>query len=179
MGASFPNKKTTVEECKSISTTFLKKHGYLYGSWKGGMKWMRNGEEISSIEFMITTMKQDGHIRLQYAHTDRQTGKKEGLDYTAQLVTTPCYFGGRRWWLLCPLVKNGVSCSRRVLKLHLGGKYFGCRHCYNLTYTSSQEHDSRVNWLIGHPKLLAGMLNKGGCPSIISLRAAMKSKKWL
>jgi hypothetical protein len=34
-----------------------------------------------------------------------------------------------------------VGCGRRVGKLYLppGGKYFGCRHCYNLTYTSSNE----------------------------------------
>ncbi len=33
-----------------------------------------------------------------------------------------------------------VWCGRRVGVQYLGaGEYFGCRHCYNLTYTSSKE----------------------------------------
>src|SRR5262249_18413085 len=43
-----------------------------------------------------------------------------------------------------PLCRNGVGCGRRVRKLYLSGKYFGCRHCHNLTYRSQQESDSRV-----------------------------------
>ena len=34
--------------------------------------------------------------------------------------------------------------GRRARKLYLGGRYFGCRHCHNLTYTSSQQSDARV-----------------------------------
>jgi len=26
-------------------------------------------------------------------------------------------------------------------------KYFLCRHCYDLTYKSSQTHDKRLDWL--------------------------------
>jgi hypothetical protein len=34
-----------------------------------------------------------------------------------------------------------IGCGKRVGILYLpqGGKYFGCRHCYQLTYKSSQE----------------------------------------
>jgi hypothetical protein len=36
---------------------------------------------------------------------------------------------------------HGVCCGRRVGTLFLssGGKYFGCRHCYNLSYESRNE----------------------------------------
>jgi hypothetical protein len=34
---------------------------------------------------------------------------------------------------------NGRHCGRRVGKLFLGGKYFLCRHCYNVAYTSQSE----------------------------------------
>jgi len=57
------------------------------------------------------------------------------------ILLTPTYphLGGKRWWFICPLVINGVECNRRVRKLYLYGRYFGCRHCHNLTYRSSQE----------------------------------------
>jgi hypothetical protein len=61
-------------------------------------------------------------------------------DYRIEFVSTPCYYGGQRWWFICHLVVNGSVCNRRVGVLYLGeGEYFGCRYCNNLTYTSSKE----------------------------------------
>ena len=34
---------------------------------------------------------------------------------------------------------ESTECSRRVSKLYLGGRYFLCRHCYDLAYTSQSE----------------------------------------
>lgn len=50
-----------------------------------------------------------------------------------RLTQTPCYFGGYRWWLLCP------GCNRRVRKLYLI-KQYSCRHCHNLTYRSRKRN---------------------------------------
>ena len=40
--------------------------------------------------------------------------------------------------LTCPLTVDGIPCGRRVGTLYLpsGMSYFGCRHCYNLSYKS-------------------------------------------
>jgi hypothetical protein len=65
-------------------------------------------------------------------------------DYSVRLVATRCHLGGVRWWFVCPLSTNGVACGRRVRKLYLRGRYFGCRHCHGLTYLSTQQSDSRV-----------------------------------
>jgi hypothetical protein len=58
-----------------------------------------------------------------------------------ELTTTRPRFGGLRWWFVCPLLVSGRPCRRRVGKLYLPprARYFGCRHCYDLTYTSCQE----------------------------------------
>lgn len=82
--------------------------------------------------------------------THGYTGEKTDLDYKIQLATTPCHFGGVRYWFICPLAKNGRYCGRRTGTLYLasGGKYFGCRDCYNLSYESRNE--SRV----GRPEVL-------------------------
>jgi hypothetical protein len=39
------------------------------------------------------------------------------------------------------LSRNGVYCGRRVAKLYEapGAVYFGCRHCYDLSYESRNE----------------------------------------
>ena len=39
------------------------------------------------------------------------------------------------------LLAGGGPCGRRVGKLYLppGGRYYGCRHCHRLTYSSCQD----------------------------------------
>lgn len=131
----------TVEESKSITTKFLNQHHYFDGGIRwGSLTWSRNGQETGNISLQVSTVEGDEHIRFMYTQTDRQTGEKTELDYKARIVSTACHYGGKRWWFICPLVVNGIPCNHRVGVLHLaGGKYFGCRHCYNLTYTSCKE----------------------------------------
>jgi len=141
MGRWAYSDRWTVEECSAITTKFLNEYNYFNGCVRwGGMNWSRNGEKTGSISFLVSTAPGDEYIRFQYTQTDRETQEKTEFDYKARLDWTPCYFGGRRWWFVCPLVMSGQVCGRRVGSLHLGnGKYFGCRHCYNLTYESSKE----------------------------------------
>ncbi len=179
MGRYHYDKKTTVEECKSISTTFLKQQGYFGGVRWGSMRWTRGGEEAGSISFMVSVQDWTGEIRFQYTQTQSYSGEKESLDYPVRLTAIPCRYGGKRWWFICPLIKNGYTCNQRVLKLYLGGgKYFGCRHCYNLTYESCQEHDARVDRLAKNPALLEQML-RGDNPmaSLVAIKAAFKRDK--
>ena len=65
----------------------------------------------------------------------------EPVDYRVRLVTSTPHYGGLRWWFICPLVRKDGRPPRRVAKLYLpsGGKYFGSRECYGLTYLSCQE----------------------------------------
>lgn len=52
------------------------------------------------------------------------------------LTTTPCNFGGARYWFVCPV----QGCSRRITKLYfLGGRY-ACRHCHCLAYRAQHEN---------------------------------------
>lgn len=141
MGRYTYSSRWTCEEAKSITTKFLNKHHYFNGGVRwGGLNWSRNGEQTGSIGFVVSTVEGESYIRFQYTQTDRHSQEKAYLDYQVKLVWTACHFGGRRWWFICPLVMNGHPCHRRVGVLYLAsGKYFGCRHCYNLIYESCKE----------------------------------------
>ncbi|MCX5638086.1 MAG: hypothetical protein NTX52_10410 [Planctomycetota bacterium] len=144
MGRYYWDKKDTVEDCRSVSISFLNKHDYFCGYRSGGIVWKNcYGEETSSISVTVSTMDGDNYVRFQYTTTDRNTGEKTEYDYKVQLTTTPCNIGGVRYFI-CPLSKNGVYCGRRAAKLYKvpGAKYFGCRHCYNLSYESRNESHS-------------------------------------
>lgn len=139
--------KATAEQSNRLSIIWLKKHHYLspkqhIGSTKwGGIRW---GDEGDNIGFIVTTNLQDtggeeDNIRLRYTHTDSRSDKKEALDYRIRLTTTPCRYGGVRYWFICPLFKNGQRCGKRVGVLYQIGKYFGCRYCGNIAYASQRK----------------------------------------
>ncbi len=69
------------------------------------------------------------------------TAEGEPIDFIIRLQTTRPNYGGRRYWFLCPLARQDGVPPRRVGKLYLppGGRYFGSREGYRLTYASCQE----------------------------------------
>jgi hypothetical protein len=136
----------------------LTREGILKGGvWQSGSWcWYRDAslkERTAAIGYEVNTLDPAAPwLRLSYTVTATQ----EQLDYRVGLTTTRPRFGGLRWWIICPLVVNGRPCQRRIGKLYLppGGCYYGCRHCYDLTYTSCQQHDKRVDWLRKTPEAL-------------------------
>jgi hypothetical protein len=136
------SKKTTVEECLRLDANRWMREGILKpGFWlSGDWLWFRDSSlrvKAASIGYEVNTRDLLPWVRLHY--TTIRT--KEALNYRIRLTTTQPRFGGLRWWFVCPLIANGNPCGRRVGKLYLppGGRYFGCRHCHELTYTSCQE----------------------------------------
>lgn len=160
MGRSPWSDRRMVEECKSIGTPWLNRHGYFCGFKTGGIEWNNAfGEVISSIGIQVSVDEeyQEGkYVRFFYTQTSGFTGEKTELDYKVQLVTTPCNFGGVRYWFICPLVVGGKPCRRRVAKIYLppGRKYFGCRYCHSLTYQCQKEHSKRLDAIMKNPELL-------------------------
>lgn len=130
--------KTLVEDCRKLTIFSFKP--YLHSELLGSIKWSRGEREIASIGYQIVGSESPNNIRLFYTITNRNTGEKTDYDYSIQLQNTPLPWGGVRYWFTCPLVID-FPCQRRVGALYLppGAQYFGCRHCYNLTYKSAQE----------------------------------------
>ena len=138
------DKKTVVTDCLSLDANRWTREGILkegqvqFGSWRWA--YARGGGFTVHYE-AHTADPARAYVRLSYAFVWTATGKEESHDYPVALTATRPKFGGVRWWFVCPLTVNGKACGRRVGKLYLPpeGRYFGCRHCYDLTYASCQE----------------------------------------
>ena len=118
----------------------LKQLGFLNGFRSGNLSWTNNqGEKMGAIDMAVSTLPDDMYIRFSYIQTDRDTDEKKNFNYRNQIVTTPCNYGGVRYWFICGLTVNGKYCGKRVRTLYKNGDYFGCRHCYNLSYDSRNE----------------------------------------
>jgi hypothetical protein len=138
------SKKTTVEQCLSLDVTRWTRQGSLQAgtSTSGTWTWTYASGNCFKVNYDVVAFDPtDAFIRLYYSFIWTATQKRETLDYRVRLTTTRPRRGGLRWWFICPLVVNGQECGCRVGKLYLPpeGRYFGCRHCYDLTYASCQQ----------------------------------------
>lgn len=131
-----------VEDFRRLSIFWLNQNSFIpkyRGLHRGSIVWYWGEERSGNINFEVEILSYEeksavGTIRLYYKYRDGWSEEWTDLDYKVILVTTPCRYGGFRFWFECPLVKNGVYCGRRVGVLHGFSEYFGCRHCGDLVY---------------------------------------------
>lgn len=132
--------KTEADWCKKIEIWWLLRdmsiHGTTYKSTT--ISWGDDGSR-GSVSARVS-LYEEKYVQFIYTQTDNTTGEKKDFDYKVQLVETPCHLGGTRFWFECPLFKKGQYCGRRVGVLYKDGDYFGCRHCYELTYSSRNKN---------------------------------------
>lgn len=126
----FYRKKTVVEDCLKLPIGLIREGLEGGKGHRGAVNWTLGGRVKASISYTVEA----GGIRLSY-----RVGGEQGQDcsYFVALTETFPRLGGVRYWFVCPL----RGCGQRVGTLYLppGGRYFGCRHCYDLAYTSAQE----------------------------------------
>lgn len=136
MGRKYTGQKQEADSLMRLEIWWLAKKGYT-GKYRSGTIEWRHSDDTKSV-ITIQSNKPDEHlpfIQLTYTQTDEDTLEESYLDYKIPLVTTPCYFGGVRYWFKCPLYVNGKYCGKRAGIIYKGGKYFACRHCQGLTYS--------------------------------------------
>jgi len=128
----FYNSKATADASCRLKISELRKDGMLSSGYSSETRiWSSNRTDKKTIIGVAVDITDDPYARLIYTVTDRD-GKRTDYDDKVNLVTTPCYFGGVRYWFGCPW------CGRRVGVLYLapGDVNFRCRHCNNLSYHS-------------------------------------------
>ena len=123
------DKKTTTEECNALDVRRLHREGALRPGAHFSSSWSRGGREIGS----ISGFAYRDRLILSYSHRSGLGDEWEDVEEPVSLEWTACNFGGERPWFVCPGVVNGVACGRRVAILYGPGKYFLCRHCYDLS----------------------------------------------
>ncbi len=125
---------------KKIRIWGLKKDGCLKLGriTQNTISWNYNGN-YSKILLEIS-LKPDINIFTRFEYTQMDShGNRVNFDYKVFLTTTPCNFGGLRYWFKC------FFCKKRVGILYKRGDYFACRHCQNLTY-ESRNLSGRWKW---------------------------------
>lgn len=126
--------KQKAEDCRSLDINRLNREGCLQSGWQGSWIWSTNGTEVGRINCKAA------HRLFTLDYRVRQHGGDwESVTQSIPVTYADCNYGNQRPYFLCSGVINGNHCGRRVGKLFAGGKYFLCRHCYNIAYNCQSE----------------------------------------
>lgn len=77
------------------------------------------------------------------------------------LTSTPCHFGGERFWLICTAIRGGSRCGRRVGILYLVNDEYACRVCHDLAYMSQQRNHVGSRAFCGKFYQMESVLERG------------------
>jgi len=136
MGSRYGSKETT-NGLSFLDVNWLNTNGRLTPGRSSAISWSRGDQDAGR----IMVRAEAGRLILEYR--TRSGGEDwESVVEPIQLTWTPCNYGGHRPWFICPGVRSGMPCRRRVGKLYLAGRYFLCRHCYGLAYESQRDDES-------------------------------------
>ncbi len=124
--------KNTIEGRTSLDINRWARDGYLTAGRWFNWQWTWGDGSKSNINVRVESA---WTIRLIYRTRSGSEVDWTDVDYSIQLTRTPCRFGGERTWFICP----GRGCGRRVAKLYCAGRYYVCRHCGDLAYSSQHE----------------------------------------
>ena len=126
--------RQTVEDHLPLDVNELNRAGRLHPGGRGIWEWKQDGTVVSRIQIRTMT----NYLVLTYSYVDDKNSWKK-VDQAVPIVRVPCRFGGTRPYFICPGMVGGAVCGKRVVKLYAPGKYFLCRHCYELSYASQRE----------------------------------------
>lgn len=130
--------KVISEETCKLNISMFNERGYLDASTSFvTVSWRKRSGTIKSIAAIVEISDGSAGMRFDYTAT-LPNGDVRIVASSARLVSTPCNFGGWRYWFLCPI------CERRVGILYLKEYNIECRICANIGYES--QYDGRYRY---------------------------------
>ena len=129
---------TLYDEVKTVSITFLTKHGYLKPNQLkvGSVHWSRNGENIGSISIRVCTHSENLFLEFDYKCN------QVPIKYKVQLVSVPSNLGkGVIWYFVCPRI------GKRCRKLYLADTYFYHREAFKGCMYEKQTQSKKSRYL--------------------------------
>lgn len=129
--------RPTADESRRIDLGWMiRKRLAVPGEYRSGtLSWTRGDNPAGTIGFTCDLRDPDSAaLVLHYTITDNASGEARDFKHRIALSTTQPHYGGKRWWMHCPV--NG----RRVGKLYMppGAETFASRTAWRLGYQSQR-----------------------------------------
>ena len=129
--------KATVEDCVRLDIWDFLRGNLLCPGEAGTVNWWNtfSGQLKGSVGFCF----RHGFSGEQSVDLSFRFGDSAAIVQRVPIVFNRKSDGRLAKWFVCPIIRDGQLCGRRVRKLYARGPLFGCRHCQVLTYQSCQE----------------------------------------
>lgn len=137
LGSGNHTGRLTANMCQSIDVAAMIRQERLVPGCLtyGGLSWNCGGSPAGAISYQ-GDMTDAFNATLVLSYSISRRGERQDVRQEVRLSFTEPNYGGRRWWMHCPIT------GRRVRKLYkpLGGDRFACRQAWRLVYQS--QHDA-------------------------------------
>ena len=138
-----------IEHSYCLDVKTLRQQGCFRSNKQGECRWYNGWGDRVGIVWYRVTLGEKGYGEIQFHYIDvwyvfyLPWGETIKTEERIALTATPCRYGGKRWWLLCP-----PSNKHRVTKLYApySSPFFKCRNCHELIYRS-QRVESPLRWM--------------------------------
>lgn len=120
--------KSTTDGEHGLEINWLQREGMLTPGRVSSVTWRRGERVTGTISIHAEESCLTLVYRFRYAGGDWQD-----VTEVVSLVWTPCHYGGRRPWFVCP------RCGQRAGKLYGTTRLFLCRRCCGLVYESQRQ----------------------------------------
>jgi hypothetical protein len=125
---------------KKITVYRLRRWGFFSHAPQGIITWDEDGvwsKSSNLIQGKMAIKVQIDKLIMEVGYVVEQgNGERKKFYFPVYLSRQPCYFGGFRFFMICPLVCNGFPCKRRTSVLYKPDDsfYLGCRACHRIRY---------------------------------------------
>ena len=119
------DKHPTVDDYPCLDIRQLQRAGYLVPGHSHTTELIHE----THTESLTTKTASENTLVITYRNGNKKTNS---VAYQFRFVQTPCNYGGKRSFFLCP------HCGKRVCLIYCVDKW-GCRHCNDLTYPCQGE----------------------------------------
>jgi hypothetical protein len=121
------DRRATTGDLRRIPIQQIVIHGLKIGGASFGWQWWQRDKVTGSISARVHVDEGKTTLVLSYVLNGASVTQFIRLD------TSPCRFGGVRWFAFCP------ETGRRVGHLYIGGRGALSRHAYHLAFNSQRE----------------------------------------
>lgn len=130
--------KTLTTDQRHIDVRHLARKKMLVPGYRYSWEWRH--PYTAELHAAIQVTVWDWGLTFSYRISNREQSRH--VDQPVQLVTTPCHYGGHRYWFVCP------CCGRQAALLYLGFR-IACRRCNKMVYEVQREalHDRQCRKL--------------------------------
>ena len=160
--------RAELEASCSLDVNSLHRAGALARGRLGVWRWTYDGEDLGGIRIRAEA----GRVILSYRFRNSD-GVSEDVRDIVDVVRKPRPFGASQRFFLCPGIRGGVVCGRRVVRLYGIGGYFRCRHCCQRAYAPDSGWQRRRP--VGQLRKVRAYAALAGCGAIAASAQALAS----